>query len=252
MAIRHKRSKHLHPRQAKPNDLAKRLRRYARFTTLFLFLTLVIWSIMQLHRPSTLPIYHIHVRGDYQYMDKQAIKQILQPVLNQGFFYTDIDQLQQQLQALPWLASADIRKIWPDSLVITLTERIAFARWGNDSIMSRKGKIFTPKHLDSIPNNLPQFNAPLEHADDVFSAYKRMNQQLQPLGLSVVDIDLSSRLAWCIVLSDGIIITIGREHLFDRLQRLIDVYPKVVGDKADKVEGIDLRYSNGLAVKWAK
>jgi cell division protein FtsQ len=36
----------------------------------------------------------------------------------------------------------------------------------------------------------------------------------------------------------------------ERLERFISVYPKLLGEKIAQVDSVDLRYTNGFAVRW--
>jgi cell division septal protein FtsQ len=35
-----------------------------------------------------------------------------------------------------------------------------------------------------------------------------------------------------------------------RLSHFVKVYPKIIGERAAQVEYIDLRYQDGLAIRW--
>lgn len=46
----------------------------------------------------------------------------------------DVNEVQQQLERIPWLRQVTVRKQWPDELKIHLVEYVPYARW-NDSQM---------------------------------------------------------------------------------------------------------------------
>ena len=52
-------------------------------------------------------------------------------------------------------------------------------------------------------------------------------------------------------LKNGLEINLGREQFFPRLQRLIDIYSRILADQAERIAVVDLRYVNGFAVRWA-
>ena len=66
-------------------------------------------------------------------------------------------------------------------------------------------------------------------------------------------VQLSSRYAWTVKLSNGMTVELGREQskttLKDRVDRLIGIYPQLVSRLQDKIENVDMRYPNGLALK---
>jgi cell division protein FtsQ len=52
-----------------------------------------------------------------------------------SLLFLDVAQARAKLEAIPWIAEATVRKLYPDRLQITVTEREAFALW------QRQGKV---------------------------------------------------------------------------------------------------------------
>ena len=42
----------------------------------------------------------------------------------------------------------------------------------------------------------------------------------------------------------------GRDHLIEKMRRFAVVHEKELKEQIDKIERVDLRYANGLAVAW--
>ena len=82
--------------------------------------------------------------------------------------------------------------------------------------------------------------------------FNEMNNFLEKIGLKVVQIDVDQRRAWRIRLDNGLRLRLGRRRVLDRLKRFIAVYPVIVARQAGVIEQVDLRYTNGLAVRWRK
>ncbi len=53
-----------------------------------------------------------------------------------------------------------------------------------------------------------------------------------------------------LLLNNGTKILIGRKDSLPRLQRFVKVYPEIFKTPQAQAESIDLRYDNGLSVKW--
>jgi len=61
-----------------------------------------------------------------------------------SLLFLDVDAARARLKAIPWIAEAAVRKLYPDRLQITVTERDAFALWqrgGNVSVISADGTV---------------------------------------------------------------------------------------------------------------
>ena len=52
-----------------------------------------------------------------------------------SLLFLDVAQARAKLEAIPWIAEATVRKLYPDRLQVTITEREAFALW------QRQGKV---------------------------------------------------------------------------------------------------------------
>jgi cell division protein FtsQ len=46
--------------------------------------------------------------------------------------YVDVDEARARLEALPWVKSAEVRRIWPDRISVHIVERKPVALWQND------------------------------------------------------------------------------------------------------------------------
>jgi cell division protein FtsQ len=61
-----------------------------------------------------------------------------------SLLFLDVDTARARLKAIPWIAEAAVRKLYPDRLQVTVTERDAFALWqrdGNVSVISADGTV---------------------------------------------------------------------------------------------------------------
>ena len=73
---------------------------------------------------------------------------------------------------------------------------------------------------------------------------------LQPLQLGVEALELDPRRAWRVKLDNGLTVDVGRNHPANRIARFVRVYPSILAGGNGRVESVDLRYSNGFAVRW--
>lgn len=53
-----------------------------------------------------------------------------------SLLFFDVEEARTRLKAVPWVAEASVRKLYPDRLDISLTERDAFAMWQKDGRVS--------------------------------------------------------------------------------------------------------------------
>ena len=98
--------------------------------------------------------------------------------------------------------------------------------------------------------NLPLLKGPEQSERKLTEHLLEMQRMLEPLGLHIARLDLSERRAWSMTLDNGLELDLGRKETYPRLLRFVRVYPGVLASKAGAIQRIDLRYTNGFAVRW--
>lgn len=70
----------------------------------------------------------VEISGD-RHQDRLAIYRELLAGDTDSMFLLDLPDLRARLAALPWVLEADVRRIWPDTVRVTLVERVPAAVW---------------------------------------------------------------------------------------------------------------------------
>lgn len=71
--------------------------------------------------------------------------------------YVDVDEARARIEALPWVQSAEVRRVWPDRVVVRITERTPVALWqmdGTVAVIDASGKPISgedPARFASLP-----------------------------------------------------------------------------------------------------
>lgn len=200
------------------------------------------------------PITRINVQGDLSYISQQAVQQRIAPFVASSFFKIDLAAMRTELEQMPWIAHAEVRRVWPDQVVIRLEEQLPVARWGDESLLNNQGQAFTPRELSNY-EHLPQLFGPQRAQQQVMQQYQVLSQMLRPMGFSIVRLELRERGSWFLTTGagsagPGIELLLGRDHLVEKMRRFIAIYDKTLKDQITNIARIDLRYANGLAVGW--
>lgn len=200
------------------------------------------------------PIAKISVQGDLSYISQQVIQERIAPFAASSFFSVDLGGMRAELERMPWIAQAEVRRVWPDQLLIRLEEQLPIARWGDEALLNNQGQAFAPRELAHY-EHLPKLFGPQRAQEKVMQQYQVLSQMLRPLGFSVARLELRERGSW--FLSTGpdsagqsIELLLGRDHLMEKMQRFIVIYGKTLKEQNANIARIDLRYANGLAVAW--
>jgi cell division protein FtsQ len=206
------------------------------------------WGIVTLRDPATLPIRAVKVEGRFTHVTAQALQQAVADAATGGFLSVDVDAIRRAALSLPWVHSVGVRRVWPDTLRLTVTEQIAVARWGEQGLINSDGDVFTPDP-SSFPPGLPELRGPAGTEGAVLSRYRAMNQALAPLKLRITRMVLDERRAWRLFMGGGMELVLGREQAEERLQRFINIYPALQAAEPPGIARVDMRYSNGFALQ---
>lgn len=218
---------------------------------LFLLGTLAfsfVFFLNHFHLSNYFPIKTVRVYG-VTHVDKQEVQEVLTPLVNRGFFGINVDFIRDRLLQIPWVTDIFVRRNWPDQVEVTIIEKKPAARWNKQSLLSVNGEVFTPK-LDAKPISLPVFLGPDGKQIFMLQYFNQINRLLLPLHAKVTYLELTPYLTWNMTLTNGITLRLGHKDILTRLNHFVKVYPKIVGNRATDVDYVDLRYPNGMAVRW--
>lgn len=233
-------------------DQTKHSAAYALFGVIFLVLVLVGlvyggWQLNEwLEDEQKAPINQILITGQRTQISDSNVEGAIRKEHPESFFELDVNELHKEIEAMPWVYQASVRKRWPNSLNIHVVEEIASARWNNDSLLNQFGQVFDAQLEDEI---LPNLYGPSGSELTALEGYQTMQSLLNSTQLVITEMTLTERFAWNIQLQNGVRLNLGREAFADRLQRFVDVYP-LLQKQEKQVDYIDLRYDTGLAVGW--
>ena len=195
------------------------------------------------------PMKHLQVSAPFKYVSALQVRSSVAPHLNRGFFAVDLMAINTDLEKLQWVEQAEVRKMWPDTLTVSLKEYRPLAVWNGSRLLAEQGSIFGMP-AGKLPV-LPAFSGQDIQADDMVAFYRQAQPLFQSVGLGISALDVSERDAWRVQLSDGLVLQIGRNDTDSRLARFVALLPKIRREQQRKIlVHADLRYTNGFALSW--
>jgi len=207
------------------------------------------WRLWEhLHDPHAYPIRKLTVDGEFRFLARESIQQLVGGAVSGGFFEVNVQQVRRMILREPWVREASVTRVWPDTIHVSIREQQPVARWGKDGLLSTTQEVFSPDPA-SFPPGLIRLYGPSGSEAEVWTTYRRANVLLGELGLKIGSLALSDRRAWQIVLSDGSTLLLGRHFTQERLERFIRAWPRILRENWTRVQTLDLRYTNGFAVK---
>ncbi len=213
-----------------------------------LFLGVLAGSIYQINFDTLLPIKKIRAQGEFENVTEKMILDAISDDVEGGYLSVNVRQLQHKIERLAWVKQASVRRVWPDSVVVTIKEQKAYAIWMNKGLLNNLGERFEPEIIAAL--KLPVLSGPENLNVKVMDIYKNFKRQLGAIGLTVIELTLDNRRAIYLELSNNIKISIGRSDYQSRLIRFITAYKINLNKYSNKIDYVDMRYTNGFSIKW--
>lgn len=220
-------------------------------TSGFVALALIMMAIgvNYLHGPENLPIRFIQVKGEFKHLKEGDVEKRVTDVINGGFFSVDMHAVREAALSVPWVEEVSVRRVWPDKLVMNVTEHVALARWKRNAYVNVSGAVFKPKAEDGL-QGLVSLSGPDGSSARVVDFYQHVQKVSKSIGLTVVKLSLDERRDWQVVYDNGIELALGKDNVAHRLNEFMRVYPRLSALPEKFPKRIDMRYEHGFAVKW--
>ena len=205
------------------------------------------WIARELSDPAALPIRRVMVEGEFKHLTTEHVQHAVADAVHAGFFGVDVADIRDLLQDEAWIREANVSRMWPDGLHVTIVEQVPVARWGDYGLLNERADVFVPIAED-LPKDLVQLNGPLGSEQEVLERFDYIRKQLADIGLKPIGLALSDRRAWTITVDGGREILLGRRDLEERLARFKWGYSKGLNAAWERIGHVDMRYTNGFAV----
>ena len=232
------------------------------------------WFVVQwLYTTGNFPIRKVELVNQLKHQKSTELQRAAANAIDGGFFSMNVDAFREELLLLPWVKNVSVRKVWPDKLLVAITERTPIVRWasvdaqsmnqtsnkatdkntGRQILLSEEGVVFTPEVTQQQQVNfskLSLFSGPHKSADKVLKQCMQFRQIVNTMNTKIERCSMDARHAWEIELATRLVLNLGKNDVIDRLQRFVNVFSQQLDQYLQYVAYADLRYSNGFSVKW--
>lgn len=103
------------------------------------------WTVMNWMKDADrLPMSKLVLTGERHYTSNDDVRKAILSLGQPGTFMTvDVNAIQNQISAMPWIRQVTVRKQWPDELKIHLVEYVPYARWNDQNMVDQEGRVFS-------------------------------------------------------------------------------------------------------------
>ncbi|MDA8389835.1 MAG: cell division protein FtsQ/DivIB [Gammaproteobacteria bacterium] len=206
-------------------------------------------AVHRLLAPGRFPVRMVRFVGHFPRVPRDRLVAAVSPFMHANFYALDLAAVAAAVRTVPWAAHVSVTRRFPRTLDIVLRDQKLVAQWAGGGFVNARGAQI---HLDGVgkPAGLPIFYGPKGDESQMLSRYQQFSTILAPRSLTITRLWLSARQAWRARLGDGVTIVLGRRP-HARLVRLVQVFPQLAA-QIPHMRSIDLRYTNGFAVRWRK
>ena len=237
---------------------AKRLNRFGRacvvaFATILSFTAIALLALDKLYSPETFVIDQLKIKGTFRYLQPEDIEKVIGTEALTNFFSIKLVEVKQRVESLPWVRHADIRREWPNTLVVNIEEHIPVMRWKSENWVTSTGKVI------DLPNEILLQNVISLDANETDSLLAvgtafRWKKKLLEDQLELRKLKLTTSRAWTITLyhepTDAEFdLLLGRDEVESRLMRFRKLFKQEFSQADSKIVRVDARYPDGLAIK---
>lgn len=170
-------------------------------------------------------------------------RRMLRALEGRNLLALNLHELRAELENLPGVAGAALRRRLPDGLEVRLSARTPLAAWGGGGLVDVRGR----RYEGAAEEWLPIFRGPAGRAASMADFYGAARQTLSPLNTAIVQLQVGEDGEWRVFLQDGVVLYLGREDRRNRLRRYARHAPRLRREFS-VLRAVDLRYEKGFSV----
>jgi len=192
------------------------------------------------------PLRNLRVEGPFEHVSARQVRHVVIPFAGTGFFGVDLAGVQSALTAMPWVREVRLRRQWPDILMVHVEEQHVIANWRGKGLINAQGRLFFPADSGATAA-WPIVDIAAKDGGVDVEAFLQLTRFVDQSGFQVRTFTQDSRGAVLLTLDNGVELRLGHQQQMQRLQRFFGFLPTI--DDAGRIASVDLRYSNGFAVR---
>mgnify|MGYP001199089078 FL=1 len=195
------------------------------------------------------PINTIVIEGDLTLAEQVAMQKHIGTLELPGILSLALPRLETQLQQMDWARRVDVRRRWPNKLVIYVYKESPVAQWDDHTFLSADGDILQlPDQYDQLPRLSAQLSSPRESME----IFRLLQQYAARQGLEILELTETAQGEWHVGFESGTVVRLGAVELEARMSRFLSAYTNIIQQQRRPVAYVDARYPSGVAVRYSE
>ncbi|MCY4050213.1 MAG: FtsQ-type POTRA domain-containing protein [Gammaproteobacteria bacterium] len=234
----------------------------------------LIYAVDQRYIQDRFLFTQITVKNEFKSRGSDQIREIALSELDGNFFSANLRKLEHQITKISWIPSVSAHRKWPSSLVISVAPINPVARWNDGKWINYTGEVLDiPPFIETHEiAHLPVLTGPPGEELELFESYLDWSEKFAAWGLSLVSLTADDVHVWHLELLPGALsktrtrniklhesteqinsptrMVVNQQNAKERILRFVASLDRNLIDRFEEIASIDLRYTNGFAIRW--
>lgn len=193
------------------------------------------------------PVRQIVVAGHLDPAHRRGVQETLQAQIDRGLLGLPLRAIRDELEALPWVYRARLRRRFPDTLEVAIVEQRPIARWGDGGFLNHEAQVIAVADAAAW-QSLPRIRGPEGSQARLMHRYQRLLELLRPLQLTPVRLEEDAFGQLAATLDNGVELRLGDREFLRRVEDFRLLWRRELQSQAAQVLRVDMRYDSGAAV----
>jgi cell division protein FtsQ len=208
-----------------------------------LLLLIVILTFTYKSGIVSFPIEEIDIISSDKKYNEKNLNKYTGSIYGTDLLLINIDMIQKNITSDEWISDVEVIKSFPSKLSIRIIQHEPLAVY-NNQIMSKSGiLISSSRNLGNLPVVVDKQRRPTAAYDILLSTLV----SLQKIDLVVKKIEIYHSLIK--IYTTSIVLISDKTNFKKNMQRLVPSFSDLKNIYGKKITSIDMRYSNGFAIK---
>ena len=208
-----------------------------------LLLLIVILTFTYKSGIVSFPIEEIDIISSDKKYNEKNLNKYTGSIYGTDLLLINIDMIQKNITSDEWISDVEVIKSFPSKLSIRIIQHEPLAVY-NNQIMSKSGiLISSSRNLDNLPVIIDKQKRPTAAHDTLLSTLV----SLKKIDLVVKKIEIYHSLIK--IYTTSIVLISDKTNFKKNIQRLVPSFTDLKNTYGKKITSIDMRYSNGFAIK---